>query len=196
TIFPRGKPATLASVLDGDPAKQKEALWSYFALGKAAPGPKPPPPQPVPAPLAGEAPLVAQIPVRPPGGEMVESLCLLSDSHDLTVYARGVGPLRGCFTGAQILRAVQGRLRTYTVAGTAVGSGFAIEPSLQLIGGDKPEGPENRTLHGYDRLADGARLRWRVDFASGTVELSEILRLGSDGGKRRLLREVRFTDLA
>jgi glucose/arabinose dehydrogenase/cytochrome c551/c552 len=194
TIFIKGKAATLASVLDGDPAKQKEALWSYFALGKDAPGPKPPPPLPVPAPLVGEAPLVAQIPVRLPGGDLVESLCILYDSHDLIVYDLD-GTLRGCYTGAQILRAVQGRLRTYTVAGTPVGTGFASEPPLQLIGADKPELPLGRTLHGYDRLPDGARLRWRVDFASGTVEVSETLRLGTGGGKRRLLRELRFLDL-
>ena len=35
-------------------AKQKEALWSYLALGKDAPSPKPPPPLPVPPPAAGE----------------------------------------------------------------------------------------------------------------------------------------------
>src|SRR5207248_615807 len=29
-IFARGRPALLTTVLDGDPAKQKDALWSYF----------------------------------------------------------------------------------------------------------------------------------------------------------------------
>jgi glucose/arabinose dehydrogenase len=191
-IFSKGKPATLASVLDGDPAKQKDALWSYFALGKAAPSPKPPPPLPVASPLAGESPLVAQIPIRLPGGDMVESLCLLYDSHDLIVYDLGAGTLRNAYTGAQILRSVQGRLRTFTVAGTAVGTGFAADPPLQLVGPGKPEIPVSRTLLGYDRLADGARLRWRASFASGEVDLIDTLRLATDGGKRRLLREVRL----
>jgi glucose/arabinose dehydrogenase len=192
-IFSKGKPATLPSVLDGDPVKQKEALWNYFALGKEAPGPKPPPPLPVPTPVAGEPPLVAQVPVRLPGGDIVESICILYDSHDLVVYDVGAGTLRGCYTGAQILRSVQGRLRTYTVAGTPVGTGFATDPGLQLVGPGKPEVPLSRTLHGYDRLADGARLRWQVQFASGEVEVSETLHLGTDRGKRRLLRDLRLT---
>src|SRR5688500_614318 len=36
-IFERGKPATLAAVLDGDAARQKDALWAYLAQGKDAP---------------------------------------------------------------------------------------------------------------------------------------------------------------
>src|SRR5262249_30793472 len=59
-IFLKGRPAPLPSVLDGDPAKQKDALWGYFALGKSAPSPKPAPPLPITAPAAGESPLVAQ----------------------------------------------------------------------------------------------------------------------------------------
>ena len=52
TIFERGKPASLAAVLDGDAARQREALWHYFAMGKDAPNPKAPPPVPVAAPPA------------------------------------------------------------------------------------------------------------------------------------------------
>src|SRR5262249_4453052 len=65
-IFSKGQPAPLQAVLDGDPAKQKDALWSYFALGKDAPSPKPPPSMPIASPATGEPPLVAQIPVRLP----------------------------------------------------------------------------------------------------------------------------------
>src|SRR5262249_11912817 len=42
-VFTRGQPALLP-LLDGDTGRQKEALWSYFALGKNAPSPKPPTP--------------------------------------------------------------------------------------------------------------------------------------------------------
>src|SRR5439155_16283091 len=35
-VFPHGQPATLATVLDGDPARQKDALWAYLALGTDA----------------------------------------------------------------------------------------------------------------------------------------------------------------
>jgi hypothetical protein len=30
-IFPRGEPAALRSVLEGDAGKQKDALWGHFA---------------------------------------------------------------------------------------------------------------------------------------------------------------------
>ena len=38
---------------------------------------------------------------------------------------------------------------------------------MQLIGGDKPELPTERVLLGYDRLADGGRMRWQVRFPVG-----------------------------
>src|SRR5205807_5430009 len=60
-VFEKGKPALLKSVLDGDPQRQKEALWSYFALGKKAPSPKPPPAMPIDSPAPGEPPTVAQV---------------------------------------------------------------------------------------------------------------------------------------
>src|SRR5262245_46364467 len=119
TIFPHGKPATLTSILEGDPAKQKDALWSYFALGKAAPSPKPPPALPI-AVGAEEPIIVAQIPVRLPGGALVESICLLGHSGDLVVYDLGTFTLRGVFTSAQLFRNVRGRLRTYSVDGTQI----------------------------------------------------------------------------
>jgi hypothetical protein len=192
TIFPKGQPANLASVLDGDPHKQKDALWSYFARGKDAPSPKPPPPMPVASPAPDEPPLVAQIPVRLPDGTTAESICVLYGSHDLFVYDLGSGALHSGYTGSQILREVQGRLRTFRVAGTAIGS-FRADPPVQLVGPDKPERPAERTLLGYDRLADGVRIRWKTRFASGVVEVTETLRLGSDQGRRRLLRDYRFT---
>jgi hypothetical protein len=171
-IFTRDKPASLSTVLDGDTARQKEALWSYFMLGKDAPGPKPPPPMPVPSPGTGEPPPWAQIPVRLPDGKTLEGLCVLFSTHDLVACDLGAATLRGVYTGARIVRGAQGRLRTFTVDGTPVGIGPADAP-LRLIGPGKAEIPEGRTLHGYDRLADGARLRWQVRFASGTVEVAE-----------------------
>lgn len=192
-IFGRGKPASLATVLDGDANRQKEALWSYFALGKEAPVPKPAPLMPVPSPSSGESPLVAQIPVRLPGGKTLEGLCLLYATHDLIACDLGSGTLHSAYTGARILRGVQGRLRTFTVDGTPIGIG-PPDPPLRLLGPGKPETPETRTFHGYDRLPDGARLRWQVRFASGIMEVAETLRVVADG-KRRLLRELRFTGI-
>jgi glucose/arabinose dehydrogenase len=193
-IFTKGQPASLASVLDGDPHKQKDALWSYFARGKDAPSPKPPPPMPVASPGPGEPPLVAQIPIRLPDGTTAESICILYGSHDLFVYDLGTAALHSGYTGAQILREVQGRLRTFRVSGTAIGS-FRADPPLQLVGPGKPELPAERTFLGYDRLTDGVRLCWEARFASGVVKITETLRLSSDQGTRRLLREFRFTSV-
>jgi glucose/arabinose dehydrogenase len=190
-IMPRGQPASLPSVLDGDALKQKDALWSYFALGKDAPSPKPAPPMPIASPERGEPPLIAQIPVRLPDGATVESVCVLYSSHDLLVYDLGAGTLRAGYTGARILRGVQGRLRTFSIAGTPIG-GFRADPPLQLLGSDKPEVPSERVLDGYDRLTDGVRLRWQVRFPTGMVETTQTLRLEQDRGKRRLLREFRL----
>src|SRR5205807_1152218 len=133
-IFVKGKPATLASVLSGDVGKQKDALWSYLSLGRQAPSPKPPPLLPVTAPLAGEPPLIAQIPIHLPDRSVLESLCVLSGSHDLIVYDLGSGRLHSCYTGAQILRGVQGRLRKFTLSGIPVGTAFPAESALQLAG--------------------------------------------------------------
>jgi glucose/arabinose dehydrogenase len=193
SIFFHGKPATLTSVLDGDPTKQKEALWSYFSLGSKAPSPKPQPPVPAVAPEAGEPPLVAQIPIRLPDGKTMESVTVLYHSHDLIVYDVGASSLHSGYTGAQILRDVQGRLRPFSLSGTLVGAGFQADSPLQLLDGGKAEVPTKRTLHGYDRLADGVRIRWQAQFAAGTVEAAEMLRLITDGKKRWLLREFRFT---
>jgi hypothetical protein len=191
SIFPHGQPATLRSVLDGDAGKQKEALWSYFALGKDAPSPKPPPPLVVALPDDGR-PLVAQIPIRVPPAGSVESLTLLYDTHDLAVYDLGAGSLHSIFTGGQILRDVQGRLRTFTASGTAATGPPAGGPGPRLLGGGKSEGVTARTLDGYDRLKDGARIRWKIRFPSGTVEVVEELRLVREGERRRLLRELRL----
>ncbi len=193
TIFQKGQPAQLRSILDGDPVKQKEALWSYFALGKKAPTPKAPPPMPVSTPATDEPPLVAQIPIRLPDGAVVESLSLLYGSHDLIVYDLGAGRPHSGYLGAQILRGVQGRLRSFTVSGTPLATGFRADPALQLIGPGKPEVPTERLLHGYDRLADGARLRWQLQFNSGTVEMVETLRLRKERNKRGLLHELAFS---
>jgi glucose/arabinose dehydrogenase/mono/diheme cytochrome c family protein len=186
-ITPKGKPATLQSVLDGDPAKQRDALWAYLALGKDAPSPKPPPPLAVSAPAAGEAPLVAQIPIRLPAGGTVESITILFGRGDLLIYDLGATAPHSLFTGAQIVRNIQGRLRSYSAAGTMAGT-LAADNPLQLAAADKSEMPKALTLHGYDRLADGARIRWQMEFAAGAVEVSETLRIPAD--QRRLLREL------
>ncbi len=107
-IFRKDQPALLASVLEGDPWRQKDALWSYFALGAEAAEPLSLPPTPVPTPAAGEPPLVVQIPLHMPDESVVESIVVLFDTHDALVYDVGTHALRDVFIGARLLRAAQG----------------------------------------------------------------------------------------
>jgi glucose/arabinose dehydrogenase/mono/diheme cytochrome c family protein len=195
SIFARGKPALLSAILDGDPVRQKDALWNYFALGKEAPSPKPPPPVPVTAPSAAESPLIAQIPIRLPDGHTVESLCVLSNSHDLLIYDLGIGAPHSLFLGAQILRHVQGRLRSYSASGTFLKRALAVKTPLQLSGGAKHESPTAWLLHGYDRLPGGVRIRARAEFPSAAVEMVETFQMPPGKTERQLLREVRFTGI-
>jgi len=189
-IFFKGK-ASIQAVLDGDPAKQKEALWDYLAMGKNAPGPKPPPPLAVSMPTDGK-PLVAQVPMRLPAGGSLESISILFDSNDLLLYDVATGSPHSLYTGAQVLRNVQGRLRSYSVGGAQVGDGLHASPPLQMIGGEKPEVATSTALEGYDRLDDGVRIRCRVKFTSGEMEVVETLRLERDGTTRRLIRELSY----
>ncbi len=189
-IFQRGKPATLRSVLDGNPGKQKDALWSYFALGSAAPSPKPPPPLPVPAPAPGAPVLVAQIPLRvPPTDKPLESVSVLSSAGDLLVCDLDAAAPHSFFTGAQILRHVQGRLRWF--AGTGRGTSLATDEPLMLVMAGKPQAPTAHTFDGYDRLSEGVRLRWRVTCPAGTMTVADTLRLTSSDDRRRLERTLR-----
>src|SRR5207244_4937282 len=53
--------------------------------------------------------------------------------------------------------------------------------------------PTARTFPGYDQLPDGVRVRGRAAFAAGAVDVAETLRVHTDSGRRRLLREYEFT---
>src|SRR5262249_5781312 len=192
SIFPHGKPATLTNVLEGDAAKQKDALWAYFAMGKDAPSPKPPPPVPIDPPKAGEAPIVAQIPIRFAEGKVVESLCVLSAENELLVYDVATASPHSLLLGGQILRNVQGRIRQFLAAGTV--TDLAAPPPLRLVR-EKPEEPSERTLLGYDLLPDGVRVRWKVSFPSGSVVIEDALRLASKDKRRSFVRELRFAQV-
>ncbi len=143
-VFKRGQPASL-KMLDGDAAKQKEAIWAYLGKGKSAPAPKPLPQLEIAVPADG--PLVAQVPVVLPDKSVVEAIVVLYPSHDLVVYDVGALSLRNVFTGARLLRNVRGRNRGYTVSGTPIG------PDLKKA----QVGP----FLGYDRLPDGVRIRMK-----------------------------------
>ena len=187
SIFPHGKAALLDSVLAGDAGKQKDALWAYLARGKDAPSPKPPPPIPVAAPEPGKPAVVAQIPIRFADGRVVESLCLLTADHDLLVYDLSEGRPVAFFTGAQILRTVQGRIRQFLAAGTA--ADLKLSPVWQLVG--KPQ-PAERTFLGYRRLADGVELRWQFRFGEDWFDVEEAIRFEPDSRRRQLLHTARL----
>jgi cytochrome c551/c552 len=190
TIFNHGKPATLAAILDGDAPKQKDALWAYFALGTDAPSPKPPPPVPITAPTENEDPLVAQIPIHLPDGKIVESLCLLSAKHDLLVYDLAEGTPHTLFTGGQILRNVQGRVRQFLAVGD--GRDVAVASPFRLNIKGKAEAPTMRTLLGYDRLPDDVRVRWRLQFGTHQIDVEDTLRLSTRG---EFFRDLHITGL-
>jgi cytochrome c551/c552 len=194
-IFPHGRGASLSVVLDGDPARQKEALWGYFSLGRDAPAPRPPPPFPIDAPAVGGPPLVAQVPIRMPDGTAVESLCLLTGQHDLLVYDLQAGVPRGLFVGAEILRIVQGRTRQFLASSTPAGAAGPAESGLALVNRGTSEPPETRVLLGYDRLADGVRIRSRATFKAGFVEIEETLKVFRDAVSGRCVRELRASGI-
>ncbi|MBA4187641.1 MAG: hypothetical protein C0467_06435 [Planctomycetaceae bacterium] len=185
-VFPHGKPAMIASILDGDPAKQKDALWAYLAKGKDAPSPAPPPALPITPPGAGEPIIVAQIPIRLPDGKAVESICLLTAENDLLVYDLGESTPHALFTGGQISRNVQGRIRQFLALGTSVE--LKRSSVWQQLGKDKPT---ERTLLGYEHLVDGVRLRWQFTVEKELIAVEETLRFPAGNGAGQLVREVR-----
>jgi mono/diheme cytochrome c family protein/glucose/arabinose dehydrogenase len=190
-IFRKGEPATLQTVLAGDADRQRDAIWAYLAQGSRAESPKPRPPTPIAAPGAGMPPLVAQIPIQLPDLSVVESICVLYGTHDLLLYDVGTLSLRNVYTGAQILRRAH-VWRGYLLTGTPAGAATTAAGAQVLI---TPRGRENattRTLHGYDRLADGVRIRSRLHFPSGLVEMVETLRLPQEGLGRRFLHDIQL----
>jgi hypothetical protein len=187
-IFPKNQPATLTAVLDGDAFKQRDALWTYFALGKDAPDPKPPPPLPVRAPSDG--PLIAQMPARLPNGKTIESITLLYSNGDCVVYDLGRGSLNSAYAGAQILRSVQGRLRTNSISGSIAREWTEAAP-IELSGpGPKKDTLRAMTFLGYDREKNGVRVRHRLDFPSGVIDLTEMIESAAPASERKLTHRI------
>jgi glucose/arabinose dehydrogenase len=183
-VFEHGSPAKLTAVLDGEAAKQKDALWAYLSLGKKAPSPKPPAPVPVAAPGKGEALIAAQIPIRLPDGRAVESLSVLTADHDLLVYDIGEGKLYAVFTGGQISRNVVGRTRQFLAVGTP--AELKTPTAWELLG--KPR-PSERTFLGYRQSMSSVVLAWRFRFGDASVEAEETIHIDPNG-KRELLHAV------
>jgi mono/diheme cytochrome c family protein len=181
-IFERGKPASLASVLDGDPIRQKDALWGYFSLGANAPAPQSPSPVPIETPTAG-TPLVAQIPIRMPDGTVVESVSVLTAANDLLIYDIARAAPVSLLTGAQILRDAHGRTRRFLAAGTLAADGWPAESIEQLFAKHRAKSIPKLEFEGYDRVDDGVSIRWRTGIA-------DTIRLPASAAERRWTREV------
>jgi glucose/arabinose dehydrogenase/mono/diheme cytochrome c family protein len=191
-IFRHNQPALLDSVLHGDAARQKDAIWAYLTQGRKAPSPKPRPAIPIPVPPG--APLVSQVPVRLPDKTLIESVCVLYASHDAVVYDLARVAPANVYTGARLLRQ-SNMWRSYHLEGTAllppIVPGTGKSDTITLAGPRRPEPLSSTVLHGYDRLADGVRVRWRWRFASAAVEVEDTLRLQA----RRLVRHIQLRGL-
>ncbi|MFO0907330.1 MAG: hypothetical protein U0794_03030 [Isosphaeraceae bacterium] len=147
---------------------------------------------PIAQPDAGAGLIVAQIPIGLPGGTVVESISLLGPDHDLLVYDLGTNRLRELLTGAQILRNVQGRTRQFLAEGTPHAAQLGLDTPTTTFEsqGVKPLPATSREFQGYDRLADGMRLRFAVSLGGSTVELAEVYRFTRPGEGRTWVREV------
>jgi glucose/arabinose dehydrogenase len=193
-IFRRGERAALDSVLHGDAARQKDAIWAYLAQGKKAPSPKPRTAIPVAVPPG--SPLLSQVPVQLPDLALIESVCVLYGSHDAVVYDLGRAALANVYTGARLLRQAN-VWRSYQLAGTAL-LAPPVPGKTDRISLSGPRGLEplsSTVLHGYDRLGDGVRVRWRWRFASAAVEVEDTLRIRAAGSARKLVRQLRLAGL-
>jgi len=189
SFFPRGEPARFTSVLEGDPSRQKDAIWAYLSRGKDAPSPRPRPPIPITVPAEGK-PLVAQIPIQLPDRTVLESICVLFRNGDLLLYdVENLAP-HNVYTGARILRSPQGLGRRYLLEGQPVTTSFRVDQSSMLENQHGREKPISLTLQGFDRVEGGVRIRSRLSFPSGSAERVEMFSIEGEDSHRRLRQEV------
>jgi cytochrome c551/c552 len=190
SIFKHGEAAPIQSILAGDVAKQKEALWAYFALGKNAPGPQPKPPLIVHGPNAGEPPFTSQIPVELPNKTLLEALILWTDKNDFIVYDVSTGQLHSIYPSASLLRQAN-TWRTYQLTGRALNADAPIA-SLHLLSAKGAEAPTSISFLGYDLLPNGMKFRQLYRFASGEVQCTESIHVELEGMKRILVRDLQL----
>ena len=198
-IFRKGQPATLASILDGHPQLQKDALWSYLAKGKNAPDPRSKPPIALAAPAPSQPPQVAQIPLHTPDRGLVESIALLNGDHDLVVYDVGQMRVANVYTGSRLFcregygenRA--GYFRDFHNTGTPWSTERWKDFTLQLVEAGRPAEALSSQFLGYDRVDGGVRIRSRHRFGATTIDLFETLQV--DRTQDLLQRRLRFTGM-
>jgi mono/diheme cytochrome c family protein/glucose/arabinose dehydrogenase len=187
-FFPKGEPAPISAVLNGDALQQKEAIWSYLSLGTNAPNPQPRPLIPVHLPAAGEPPIFAQIPIRIGGGELMESLCVQYGNGAVIVYDLGKATLHSVRMGSQILRNPNG-WRGFSLSDASNVVAFAASPAVQLIDVDGAVIGASEKFLGYERIPDGVKIRFRLLHKTRPFELAELLKMESTGADRQLRRE-------
>ncbi|MBM3999701.1 MAG: hypothetical protein FJ297_09220 [Planctomycetes bacterium] len=189
-VFPRGKPALLSHVLDGDADRQKDAIWDYLALGADAPPPKAALPMAIPAPTEGQPILVAQIPLHVQSDVAVESLSMLNADRTLAVFDLERGLLRRVVTGARITNEVAGRRRRFLLDVSEPVPWNAKSPGWLFRETAAPNDlkPAATRLLGYDRRADGVRVRMEIVLPAASVRVEEEIRFATDAGASRVNR--------
>ena len=125
--------------------------------GRTPRSPKPPPPVPIAPPGRRGGRSSPRFRSACPTARWSRASASCPPTHDLLVYDLGDGRPHTLFTGGQILRNVQGRIRQFLAAGTADRPGRIARPATRRATGSPR--PVERTLLGYDRLPDGARVR-------------------------------------
>jgi mono/diheme cytochrome c family protein/glucose/arabinose dehydrogenase len=188
-IFHRGEPASIRNILNGDAGQQKEALWAYLSQGKKAPTPPPRSAIPIALHAPGGPPLVGQIPIQPPQGPVLESLCISFGNQEVALYDLADVTLRNLFTGAQILRRSSG-WRSYALEGKPLVPGALVEGPIRLVGSAAPERPSAVHFLAYERHDGNVQLRFRCRFAAATVDMMETLAMVQQDGSRWLRRQL------
>jgi glucose/arabinose dehydrogenase/cytochrome c553 len=175
SIFRRNQPAAVSTILGGDAMAQRDALWSYLEQGKDAPSPRSKPPIPIAA-NPGIPPIVAQIPIQEPGKPFLESISLLFSTSDLIVFDVASLAISDMYTDARILRHAGGLGRTYSVAGRKVLANSGEDATIHLSRSDQRVASREGSFMAFDRLSDGARLHYELQFEAGTIQVSETIR--------------------
>ena len=191
SIHTKGERASITSILDGDPDRQRDAIWAYLNQGSRGLVPEALASTPIASPKMGEHALVAQIPLRPPDDNFVEAICVLTAGHDALVYEVDKAELLGVYTGARLAR-MPGKYRSFHLDGKAVPFRLSSDRPLRLASPGNDPLPLSAEVEGYDRLPDGVRIRLRYPLREGMIRASEELRLRPPGEGDRLLRRVRF----
>ena len=191
SIFTRGEPASLTSILEGDPDRQKDAMWAYLKQGTRGLAPEALASLPIAPPETEGRALVAQIPLRPPDDAFVEAICVLTARHDALLYEVDKAVLLRVYTGARLVR-MPGKYRSFHLEGKAIASRLSSDRPLRIVSPGHDPLPLSAELEGYDRLPNGVRIRLRYPFKKGVIHASEEFRLRPLGEGDRLVRRVRF----